>query len=193
MKNNDILLLEIPNPRIEDILKRNFNLPEYVNSIIESNPKYIEIEKYIWNQDENESQEKKKDFLELLKQKYEIDVELIIWDYKEDFSKGKIKEDKYTKIIKELTKKYLKDIEDYKKSQNKQQDSDLQKERIKKFQNGEIELRNLYYEDLDYITIERGKKYLLKLKRYITANFREDNIKEMTLGELIQSSKGKTK
>lgn len=213
-KHIDITILDMPNPTPEEIMKEGFSLPEFIEKQLKIYHKPIGDEAFDYFDREEMPKQTEFDKIENM---YFFNVEKITWAYKNDLKLGKVKEDWYTEKLIELTKQYLEELKKYKLLKQKQEllkqkkkieleqleKKQRQNDRINRYKNGEIEIYDLYFEDLDYIKIDKIMREKLERmkRRIINVDFKqskiiEEKIDTMTIRELAEDykeSKGKTK
>lgn len=205
----DIKMLDMPNPTPEEILEEGFNLPDFIAKQLRKPHRVIgdEVLELLDSEDSVKPTE-----IDLIRNKYDSDVERITWRYKEDLQLGKQANPKYTEMLIEITKQYLEELKKYELLRKRQElleqeqqqlreieldnlkqleKKQRQKERIRKYLAGEIELFDLHFDDLMHVKIDPETRRVLETlkRRIINVDFSQSKLLEekfetMTIGEL---------
>ncbi|MBR2707986.1 MAG: hypothetical protein IKE90_00970 [Bacilli bacterium] len=180
-------------PSIDEILDDKFSCPKYIEEeFTKSLERVRQGNKELSDEELKRLQSNSSDeYINKIRIIRDILLEKVMLKYEDDISKGNLKEDIYTKHMKEIAQKY-----------KKLKNQIIQKDRIKKYNDKIIPLRDLHFEDIKHIKLDRKSKIrviqLIGETKELSKSRKEFNkkLESYTLGQLTDDyleSKGKTR
>ena len=180
-------------PSIDEILDTNFSCPKYIEEEFTKNLKHAKQRDTELSDEELKrlQVDSSNEYMNKIRLICDLLLEKVMLKYEDDVTKGNLKKDIYTEPMKEIAKKY-----------NELKNQIAQKDRVKKYNDKIIPLRDLHFEDIKHIKLNRKAEIriiqLIGEIKKISKNRQDFNkkIEKTTLGQLTEEyleSKGRIK